>query len=64
MNAGIRNRYFFVEKFYKMNYKKDSPGGCMGSRIFFLSCLLGVIDKDRMPGVEEIAGKLSHKTWS
>lgn len=60
----IKHRYFFVEKFYEMDYKKDSPGGCMGSRIFDLSCLLGVNDKDCMPSVEEIADKLSHKTWS
>ena len=36
----IEHRYFFVEKFYKTNFKKVSAGASMGTRISDLSYLL------------------------
>lgn len=55
-----KQRYFFVEKFYSMDYKKTSPRAPMGSRIFDLSEILG---KNELPGTEKIAALLSEKTW-
>ncbi|MBP3805708.1 MAG: hypothetical protein J6I76_17775 [Oribacterium sp.] len=56
----IKHRYFFVEKFYSMDYKKTSPRAPMGSRIFNLAEVLGT---DELPDTEKIAGMLSEKTW-
>lgn len=54
-------RYFFVEKFYEMDYKKDTPRAPMGTRYFDLSQILNV---NKMPEVEEIVKILNSKTWS
>lgn len=56
----IKHRYFFVEHFYQMDYKKTTPGGCMGTRIFDLSQILGLKE---MPSVDVIADMLSQKSW-
>lgn len=56
----IEHRYFFVEQFYETDFKKISPGGSMGTRIFDLSNLLGT---DEMPDVEKIADLLKDKSW-
>lgn len=55
------HRYFFVEKFYETDFKKITPGGSMGTRIFDLSQLLGT---DDIPEVEDIAELLKNKSWS
>ncbi|WP_227856960.1 hypothetical protein [Clostridioides sp. ZZV14-6150] len=57
----IEHRYFFVEKFYETDFKKITPGGSMGTRIFDLSQLLGT---DEIPGVEIVAEFLKDKCWS
>lgn len=57
----IEHRYFFVEKFYETDFKKITPGGSMGTRIFDLSHLLGT---DDIPEVEEIAALLKKMNWS
>lgn len=57
----IETRYFFVEKFVEMDYKKDTPRAPMGTRIFDLSQILNI---NKMPEVEEIAKNLNSKTWS
>lgn len=57
----IEHRYFFVENFYETDFKKITPGGCMGTRIFDLSQLL---ETDNIPKVEEIAEILKSKSWS
>lgn len=57
----IEHRYFFVEKFYQTDFKKITPGGSMGTRIFDLSQLLGT---DDIPEVEEIAELLKTMSWS
>lgn len=57
----IEHRYFFVEKFYETDFKKISPGGSMGTRIFDLADLLGI---EKMPDAEQIAELLKDKRWS
>lgn len=57
----IEHRYFFVEKFYKTDFKKISPGGCMGSRIFDLTQL---IDDTNIQDASKISERLNTKTWS
>lgn len=57
----IEHRYFFVEQFYKTDFKKITSGGSMGTRIFDLSNFLGT---DDMPEVEQIAELLKTKSWS
>lgn len=57
----LETRYFFVEKFVEMDYKKDTPRAPMGTRIFDLSQILNV---SKMPEVEEIIKMLNTKTWS
>lgn len=57
----IEHRYFFVEKFYETDFKKITPGGSMGTRIFDLSQLLGT---DDIPEVEEIADLLKKMSWN
>lgn len=57
----IEHRYFFVEQFYETDFKKISPGGSMGTRIFDLATLLGT---EEIPDVEQIAELLRNKSWS
>ncbi|GKU31430.1 hypothetical protein [Clostridium folliculivorans] len=57
----IEHRYFFVDKFYETDFKKITPGGSMGTRIFDLSQLLGT---DDIPEVEKIADLLKKMSWS
>lgn len=57
----IEHRYFFVEQFYETDFKKISPGGSMGTRIFDLATLLGT---EEILDVEQIAELLRNKSWS
>lgn len=57
----IEHRYFFVEKFYETDFKKITPGGSMGTRIFDLPQLLGT---DDIPETEQVAKLLAEKSWS
>lgn len=57
----IPHRYFFVEKFYESNYKKDSKGGAMGTRYFDLDDILEITKETTL---EEIIEQLNQKTWS
>ena len=57
----VEHRYFFVEKFLEMDYKKETPRAPMGTRIFDLSQIINV---NKMPEVEEIVKILNTKTWS
>lgn len=57
----IEHRYFFVEKFYETDFKKITPGGSMGTRIFDLPQLLGT---DDIPKTEQVAKLLAEKSWS
>ncbi len=55
------HRYFFVNNFYETDFKKVTPGGCMGSRIFDLTKVLEV---DEIPKeVDEMARFLRDKNW-
>ena len=56
----IEHRYFFVDKFYETDFKKITPGGAMGSRIFDLSQLL---ETDDIPDALEIASVLKNMNW-
>ena len=57
----IEHRYFFVEQFYETDFRKISPGGSMGTRIFDLTTLLGT---EEIPEVKQIAEELKNKSWS
>mgnify|MGYP003296969145 CR=1 FL=1 len=56
-----KHRYFFVEKFYETDFKKITPKGAMGTRIFDLSQILNT---DTLPETEKIAELLKDKSWS
>lgn len=55
------HRYFFVDKFYEMDFKKVTPRAPMGTRIFDLTQVLGTED---IPETEELARRLTEETWS
>lgn len=54
------HRFFLVKRFYPTSFRKGSPGGMMAHRYFDLGEILGT---ERLPSVEEIAERLSGKTW-
>ncbi len=56
----VKHRYFFVEKFYPTDFRKITPNGCRGTRIFDLSQLL---ETENLPDTAEIARLLSGKSW-
>lgn len=56
-----KHRYFFVDNFYETDFKKITPRAPMGSRIFNLTEILG---REDWKSSEEIAKRLSEKTWS
>lgn len=58
--SGITHRYFFVDKFYDTNYKKETPYAPMGTRFFNLCEVLGT---KTLPAVQDIAKLLEKKTW-
>lgn len=57
----IKHRYFFVDKFYETDFKKITPRAPMGTRVFDLTQIL---ETEKLPGTQEIAGQLTTKTWS
>lgn len=60
-NIGDRlHNYFIVEKFIKMNFKKDSKNPIQKSKFFNLSEMLHM---DDLPSVEEIVKKLDNRSW-
>lgn len=53
--------FFLVKKFYLTDFRKTSPGGSIGSKLFDLCEVLGV---QSLPNhVDEIAVKLQEKVW-
>lgn len=56
----IENRYFFVDKFYETDFKKESAGAPWGTRVFDLTQVLGT---DDIPETEELAQLLKTKSW-
>ena len=59
----IKHRYFFVDKFYETDFKKNTARAPMGSRIFDLTEWLDSNDK-KMLDTKEIADLLRDKQWS
>lgn len=59
----VRHRYFFVERFYETDFKKESKNAPMGSRVFDLSKILGIEEKSEIPTTEELAKMLRRVTW-
>lgn len=57
----IKQRYFFVEKFYLTDFKKITPNAPMGTRIFDLT---KVLNTDKLSETQEIAEQLATKTWN
>lgn len=56
----VEHNYFFVEKFYQTDYKKNTSGAPMGTRIFDLSQILNITQA--IP-TETIAKLLETQTW-
>ena len=54
-------RYFFVDKIYETDFPKITPRAPMGSRMFDLTEVLQI---DKLPKTEEIAGLLKQKSWN
>lgn len=54
------NRFYLVDKIYKTEYKKVSPGGMMGKQYFDLG---NILNKEVLPETEKIADLLSEETW-
>lgn len=55
-----KHLFFFVDKFYDTDFKKTSPGGLQGSKIFNLTDYLEEIDN---LNAETLAEQLRNKTW-
>ena len=56
----IRHRYFFVDKFYGTDFKKESKGALQGAKKFDLSEYVGT---EELPDTAEIANILNGKYW-
>lgn len=57
----VKQRYFFVEKFFETDFKKITPRPPMGTRIFDLTQVLNI---DTLPETSKIAELLKTKDWS
>ncbi len=57
----IEHRYFFVDKFYETDFKKNTPYAPWGTRVFDLTKVLGT---DNIPDTEELAQRLKSETWT
>lgn len=55
------HRFFFVEKYYEMEFIKSTKGGLMGSKYFDLEEVEGYT---RDMSTEKIAQLLDHKNWN
>jgi hypothetical protein len=53
-------RYFFVEEFFSTDFKKITPRGLWGVKIFDLTQIFEV---DKMPETKVLAEGLKKKTW-
>ncbi|MDR2599744.1 MAG: hypothetical protein LBC73_05655 [Oscillospiraceae bacterium] len=56
----IEHRYFFVEKFYDTDFKKESKGALRGNKIFDLC---EVLELNELPDTKKIAEMLRKKKW-
>lgn len=56
----IKHRYFFVDKFYPIDFKKESKNPIQKSKLFNLAEMLGY---EEMPETEKIAEDLNGRTW-
>lgn len=53
-------RFFLVKSFHPTDFRKESPGGMVNHRYFDLG---EILDAEELPNIEEIAKRLSEKTW-
>ena len=60
--ARCPHRFFIVDKFYETDFKKISKYPPRGKRIFDISKILGIKDKE-LPEVDVIAEHLKEETW-
>lgn len=58
--TSIEHNYFFVEKFFDTDFKKNTSGAPMGTRIFDLAQLLNI---SPLTSTETIAKLLENQTW-
>lgn len=56
----ICHRYFMVNKFYPIDFRKSSKNPIQKSKFFNLAEMFGY---DKMPSTEKIAADLDEKTW-
>ena len=56
----ISHRYFIVEKFYPMDFRKSSKNPIQKSKFFNLADMFGY---KTMPNTDEIANDLNGRTW-
>ena len=56
----ISHRYFIVEKFYPINFRKNSKNPIQKSKFFNLADMFGY---KTMPDTEQIAADLNGRTW-
>ncbi len=65
-NLHTPQAYYLVDKFVKTNFNKISKGGLLGFKYFDLSDygLVNNSGKCLFKNVDELAAKLSNKTWS
>lgn len=56
-----KHKYFFVDKFYKTDFRKVSKGGSMGAKIFDLT---EILQTEQIPETREIAELLKSITWN
>ena len=56
----IQHRYFFVEHFYEMDFRKATKNPIQKSKLFNLVDMLGC---KTLPETEQIAKRLDGKTW-
>ncbi len=54
------HRYFLVDHFYPIDFRKDSPNPIQKSKYFNLADMFGY---DKMPETNVIAGQLDGRTW-
>ncbi len=56
----VNQRYFIVEKFYQINFRKSSKNPIQKSKLFNLAEMFGY---KTMPNTEKIAQDLDNRTW-
>jgi hypothetical protein len=54
------HKFFLVDEFHGMDFRKVSSGGLMAQRYFDLS---NILETSPLPAIQEIANALRERTW-